>query len=306
MLDHLRTWYLGCEGNQPVDPKRSEIIRLCSMDCDAYAPLVAHIGNVYAKAQLYHQERILNGPYRLSVLIPRHTDRKYKPQDPETMLDRIIWFIENLRVPDCGLIVSVYIAHHMMADFQGPFGWDTLWQTKQTWDGSSSKYITLQHHSEIDHNVGKSAHRKNISQSVEVVRRIARIAKYDIVEVDYTTPIDELYKLLLNSKCHFSYVGSTGYIAAITKTPTVYFGKDEQIVKGFKTRYYDPSRHGMPVDQGSYDFPVLIWNRDGSNMGLTMQYDSTYNKMYLRNPDYYNVSSDPQVIVERVKQALLS
>lgn len=307
-LIHIKTWHLECSDTLPHSvPEQSEVIRLSALDCDAYAPWVAHIGNCYAKAQLYYIEEIISSPYRLSIIVPASINTKHKPQDPETKLERLEWFIENLLVPDCGLVISLYIDPFMMSDFQGPFGWDTLWQTKRLWKDSGSNYITLQYHTEMDHNSGNSTHRINADASIATIIEVAESCKYDIVKVDYTTPIDKLYNLLLESHYHFSYVGSSGYIAALARTPTLFFGAAEKIVKGHKTRYYDPhpDLYSKPNQEGSYTYPLSVWNHHGSNGGLTMQYDKKYKNMYLQNPDFYSISSDVDTIYQRTIRALL-
>jgi hypothetical protein len=303
-MKHIQTIYKGIANcTTRAQPHSSELVRFSYLECHPYAPMISLLGSPLAKAQLYWQENILNKPYRVAVVVPSTADCKFKPSDPETMLDRILWLIDNMADPSCGAIVSVYTTDTIDNVFDATYSFNTLWHTKKLWTaGSDSRFITLQAHSEINHNSPNTGHRCFIEDYVSIVRYYAELLDYDVVEVDYSTPINELYNLMLNTKSHFSYVGSTGYFSGLTKTPTVWFGNMPNGLNTVQVHRHKTASLDAPLEEM---IPFSVWNHNGTPGGHTLMYNCKHDKMYLDEPRYYTQAGNFDDFIQKVQKTLI-
>ena len=301
-MKHHKTITKGCSGSR-VGPHNSEIVRYSDNELYAYATLITLIGSAFAKAQLYYQENIIDKPYNISVIVSPDAFTKYKASDPDTKMERLEWLIENMATPGCGAIISIYVCDKIQRHMDSSYCFNTLWHTEQLWNGSESDYVTVQTHSEIDHNNGKSTHRVNVKESIATIRDVADFAGYKIIEVDYTTPIDELHKLLIGAKAHFGYIGSTGYMSALTRTPTIYIGRK------YGTRTVLLSEYAAPWESKTNDkyktIPSIIWNNIGTPAGRTLMYNREHEMMYHNEPEYYDIAFGEEEIKSKTLKALL-
>jgi len=297
-IKHIKTFYKGCNPCGIVDPNNSEIIRISKDDASAYAPIIALLSHTFSKAQMYNEEKITDRPYKISVVVSESAYLKVKDEDPETMLDRILWIVENFRDPDGGVVVSVYESLKMRSRMDSPYGFYSLWNTKKINNGTDSDYITLQSHGEIQHSP-KDGHRINLPSSVSLIKFKATELGYDIKEIDYTTPISEVYELMINAKAHFGYLGSTYYLAAITNTPTVQFGKKVH------HEYVDRNPIASIDAPATETIKSSIWNKVGTPVGKTLMYNYKHKRMYLDEPRFHYPVFTNDEIIERTKEILL-
>ncbi len=284
-----------------VRPEFGELVRYSDNDLYSYATLIQLLSSPLAKAQLYYQEGITSKPFKLTIVADEKGLNKYKSADYNTPIDRLKWLMANMAVPSGGIHMSLYSAP-ITSQLDSPYCFNTLWHTKTKWAGCDSNYITLQAHSERDHNEGKSPHRVNIQESVQAIRTTAQELGYQVVEVDYTTDIDELSKVMLGAKAHFSYIGSTGYVAALLRVPTVHFGrkvhKHTVAVPHNIHPWYKPGIGSMSINRN-------VWNSVGTPEGRTLMYNDVHSSMYHNEPEYYTMACDLSDVVLETKRILL-
>ncbi len=303
-MQHYKTLYKNCKSDIICDPSKSEIVRYSDIDLHSYATLITLIGSAFMKAELYSFEKALSEPYHISVIVSPRAFEKYKAADADTSLERLEWLIRNMASPSCGAIVSIFINDNLLKHLDSPYCFNTLWHLETPWQGENSNYVTLQPHSEIDHNNGMSPHRIKIKESVEQIREILSKTDLDIIEMDYTTPIESVASLLLGSKAHFSYVGSTGYMSALIRTPTLYFGKNYSTQTIKPPRFKEP--WNLPFDikkdwfkSREYDpvtIPRIIWNSVGTPEGRTLMFNRDNGWVYHNEPEYYDIAFESNEI----------
>lgn len=286
---HLYTFYK----NTPSDGSRAEIgkshlVRFSTHDQYPYCNLVGILSEFFAKAQLYHEHGLIDQPAHLSVIVNQQVFRRYKPEDEDTQIHRLMWLVDNFADPDCGAIVSLYVTdtdyEYEMMDTQWQL--NSLWHTKETYDGPSSDYITLATHSEDQphHDQVKGKMRNDISKWAGIVESYAERYGLKVVEVDYTTSINKLHDLLINARAHYTYMGATAYVAGITRTPTYIFGYDtkEEFV-GKRYPHITPNYTETSV-------MITPWGTWGSKSGHVLQKDVNLNKMVLDDQPYMTIT----------------
>ena len=229
---YIKTIYKGIkDSNEIVEIGAGQICRFSRQDVGPYANIIFLLSYYFCMAQVMHEDGFYKGPLRLSVILPVKAYGKFKEGDSEEIYHRIIWFLENFADPPNGAIISVYISSSYWNDgcFDTPWIANTLWHTKKQWDpevGKKSNYITLQPHSERwQYNDRESPHRIKIQEQVEIVKEWASDNNIEIINVDYTSPINEVYNFMLGAKAHIGYLGATSYIPAICGTKTIYIGR---------------------------------------------------------------------------------
>lgn len=309
-IEYITTIYDGeVRDDLRFDVSSSEIVRFSIHDIAAYAPIVAHISHVFCRAELLAEELFLNEPLKVTFVLEGAAESKYKTEDSETKLQRILWFLMNAAQPKNGIIIQVFINHKMKYFLDSPFSFTSLWHSKSVHQKKDSNYITLHPHVEIDWNAGKSSHRREgTKEQIQLTRDICSSLGFDVVEIDYTTPLEKAHKLLLGAKCHIGYIGSVHYLAAFNRTPCVTLGKWVPGVKEnplglTRTRHYD---HLAPEYELDFN-RMRVWNQLGAPPGRTLIYNFDSQHMYQDEPRYYTMADPSDMIQseEVIKRALL-
>jgi hypothetical protein len=279
--------------NVPQDGQRAEIgkshlLRFSTHDQYPYCNLVGILSEFFTKAQLYHEHGLIDQPAHLSIIVNQQVFRRYKSEDGDTQIHRLMWLVDNFADPDCGAIISLYVTdtdyEYEMMDTQWHL--NSLWHTKETHTGTSSGYVTLATHSEDQphHKQVKGKMRNDISKWSKIVKEYAAMYELKVVEVDYTTPINDLYTLLLNARAHYTYMGATAYVAGITRTPTYIIGYDTDDVDiGVRYPHITPN-------YATTSLAVTPWGTWGSKPGHILQKDANLNKMVLDDQPHMTIA----------------
>lgn len=300
-FEHFTTIINGVDSDVKRFPiEESEIVRFSIHEVSAYATIVALVSHVHTKAQLLYEEQGISNPFRVSVIVEGSSFHKYKPTDADSKIERIAWFFRNAAAPGCGIITQIYINHKMKSYLDTPFAFNSLWHSKETNRGKISDYITLHPHSEIDWNSGASSHRREgLLKQIELCRELCEKHDIEIKEVDYTTSINEAYKLLLSARCHVGYIGSTHYLSAFTRTPCVTLGKHvpgiHPYTKPFGLTRTNTLRSLAP--EYELDFGRMrVWNELGTPPGRTLLYNFEAGHMYQDEPRYYTMAEPSNLL----------
>lgn len=286
---HLYTFYKNTkEDGTRAEIGKSHLIRLSTHDQYPYCNLIGILSQFFAKAQMYYEHGLIDQPAHLSIIANQQIFRRYKPEDEDTQLHRLLWLIEHFADPDCGAVVSLYVTdkdyQYEMMDEQ--WALSSLWHVKETYVGFGSDYITLAAHSENQphHSSWKGNCRHDIEKWVDIVRMYADRYNCKVVEVDYTTNINDLHKLLINARAHYTYMGATAYFAGITRTPTYVFGYDTH--EAFIGKRYP---HITPNYQTEKTY-ITPFGTAGGKPGHVLQKDFDRNKMVLDDATYLNIA----------------
>lgn len=221
----IKTFYIGCpDDGIPTDPVRSNVIRYCQHTLAALAPFITKMSHPFLQAELLNEEGI-SGPFELTILVPISAEYKFKEEDPETILERVLWLIGKMRAPKGGIKISVYVNEYLRGKMDS--GWDThkLWEAKDIWQKDKTEnYITVHRPETL---AETTWNKRNADECFNMLFSCCRSANFRVVELTYSTPYEEMYQALLKTKMHFSYVGASYFMAALTKTPTLGIGLPE-------------------------------------------------------------------------------
>lgn len=220
-LELIKTYRFDTDSNETAMSSKSQIVRFCVHTIATFAPIVDKLSEAYLKAQLSYQDGVRNkDPAHVSVIIPKILiDRKYKEGDQENFLERILFFIENFKVPSGGIIVSVY-SSDMDHNLDSHWSLSNVWETKSLWKGDGS-YVTV---NLPESGSPTSWNKKDFYPIWNHVKDYLKSQNIEIKYISYDMRTEDIYKLLIHSQLHISYVGASYIFSTLTKTPTLGLG----------------------------------------------------------------------------------
>lgn len=210
----LNTHFVGCDVDDNYVPsiEGSHILRLDFKSCYAYANILNELASACHLAHSIRNET--DKPFEVSILIPQV--RKKKPENYETNLDTINFFITKLKPPGKGIIFTVFEVK--MDNIITPFHLANIWPFVDKW--SPKDYISVQRPEPRLH-VEKLI---PVEQEYKKLVDILKMSKYNVKYVDYTMPTSHVYDVVLGSRLHISYTGASYWIAGAAKVPMIAFG----------------------------------------------------------------------------------
>lgn len=169
-------------------------------------------------------------PFKIDVFVPAAALFKFKSSDPETPFDRIEKWIMAMEPTRCPLLIRMYV---YAADSYPSLGYsdsfNCVWPLKKP-DVTRGYYITYQPY-ELYGSLGKFGSTPNYSTRNELGYRLqervldeANRLGIEVIKTDYTMSFDEAVAEISGSLGHFSYFGSTYYIAAALGVQSYIFG----------------------------------------------------------------------------------
>ncbi len=280
LMKYLGTSYLGVDDDgSRAEHGLSRPIRLCWATMYSWGTLVNTVSAAFCEIQLLQQESAYtNGPARVCVYYTKE-DHKKKPADSETIHERVKWFIEALKVPDGGMIVSYYELPDGKEHIVIPFLIANYWPTKLQWTPKGD-YISLQYLQEGIGGYKKDRVYREIPGFYDKVRDLAKQYGWEIKEVDYSMPYQETLEILAGSNMHFSYLGSSFYLAACVGVPTVgwpYFDKAHRL--GTYYDYDSKERIDVMAETGQ-------WGKITSNTVRVLRWDDERQVVTNKPEDY--------------------
>lgn len=295
-MELLKTFYKGCDSVITVDPNNSFTIRMSEAETYCYQGIMSILNEVFMIATLNHYEKVTNEPYKVSLILPDkiYLD-KFKPKDADTILERIYWIIDNYEDPPGGIIISVYSNKNMLRLFESQWAVNSVWNFKKKWDGSESDYVTIQSTHEKLH--GKEENNKFYIMC-NLARRTAKELGYEVIDMDYTTPIQKVYELLLSSKLHLGAYTATSFLTSSIGAPFLHFGWKlipEKNIEIYKSVYDKPWEYTHNIfENTSTDLLKKIEKSSitknifndgtGAPLGKTFLFHSDSKLPYLDNP----------------------
>ena len=289
-MKHIKTIALGCKSNERATPE-NHIVKLDDGNCRAYAALTSQFAPLLYRIQVMNDSGIVKEPYKVCIVIDTEwcNGMKVKDSNSWTVMETIIWLLENYHPPTNGVIFSIYEYEDVYANtIQERWASSSIWPLNESWQAKrDGDYITL--HDFQDDLKGSAKYEiARHSGQLDVIDDIDNICKLPVKRVDYTMGEDQIFTLLKHSKMHFTLHGGTYYGAAIINLPTVCFGS---FISG--DHYHDGFYFKHQKDKGS-EIPVSVqhtsWNTGNGNTPTKVsQFDFKTNSVtehpqrYLRN-----------------------
>ena len=285
-MKYLETLRFGCddENDDIAEVGAAEVARMDLSRMYSHATIIASLAPIFNRAQLLWQEGAVVMPYHLAIIFTDELDHKRKEEDTETVYERIKWFIKTFKVPDCGMVISFYQNLEGKNYIMDPWHVHHVWPFREQCS-PHGRYITVQ---KVGiKGVGGVKKEKVMTEAPIYISHVEKLAArygYDIKYVDYSMPWEEIYQLMLHADHHFTYIGSTYYLAACIGTPTTAFSYSvsENKNKLIHGSYYD-------YDTGeriSVTMPETRWGIVGLNRTRTIQFDFEKNAVINKPVNY--------------------
>lgn len=238
-ITHLRTIYKGCPAadNGIARPHASHIVRLCRHTIYSHATLMSQLGRAFLHAQQNYDDKISWEPQRICVLIAVWPDEKRKEENAESVFDTLVYFIENMKNPTNGAIVSIYYCDNMFGDISEEWVHGNFWPFQKQWD-PQNQYITIH---KCEPFMSKRRKDKTLTHEETVLPIIENLAHdygLSIKPIDYTMTAKEIVETMTYSNYHFSYQGGTWFMASMIGIPSLAW-HDQDIVYEAEVNWHD-------------------------------------------------------------------
>ena len=218
---HLQTIYKGCAATGiKTNPSQSDIVRFCTHTSNSHATIMSLLSQAFLNAQQVADEGVSDQPYHITVLwtISRHFKRK--PENAETAYEALLYFINNLKAPKNGVIVSIYKVPNAYSTQSTQWRHSQIWPFEKQWDPQGN-YITV-HKAE---RLMSTSRRDKVIEAEErilpIVEKCADKYGFEIKYIDYTLTTQEIVDTMRLSNYHFCYSGATYYTAAMIGIPAL-------------------------------------------------------------------------------------
>lgn len=266
-ITHLKTIYKGCEPNGvKAIPSRSHVVRFCSHTMHSHATIMSLLSPAFLDAQQQYDEKFSDEPFHISILWPKHLDKKRKEENADTAYETVLYFVENMMAPRNGAIISIYHAHELKPWNTTQWRHSQIWPFEKQWD-PQNEYITIH---KVEPLMSPSRIKKVTRHEKRILPRIESEAEkygFDIKYIDYTMPTKEIVETMTKSNYHFCYSGATMYTAAMIGIPSLSWHNYPQItneVQEIRNLNNEIERHLVQVG---------TWGVMSNHNGKIRQYD---------------------------------
>jgi len=220
-MEYISSLSLGCKSKRSVKPNSSHTIVLNPYHMHSYGYLMMSFSEVFFRAQYIQENNYSNEPYRLAVLVP--SIEKCKEEDAEDNLTRYKFILNNYQPPKNGIQITFWKIDYKEKKRKiiEPILISYIWSWKDKWDKNNCKdYVVV---NDL-HDVKNHSKHKGTVQVYERLIESLDMMNVDYRTVNYTTPIEQMYNLLLNSKLCISMPGTSHYISGPMGLPTLCYG----------------------------------------------------------------------------------
>lgn len=290
-MQYLETIYLDCNSTDIAKPETSDCVRFCSSTIYSHATMISQLAGVFNKAQLLWQEGSITGPYYVSIVFPVDLDHRRKPEDPESSYERIKWYINNMRVPNCGMVISFYQNLNSKTWITTPWHLNEFWPMKRQWSPQNT-HITIQTTEKLLGTTAKDLIYAVSPAHIERVEKLADDYGYEVRHINYTVPFDKMYDDIVTSNHHFSFCGATYFFAATVGIPTTGWGYyvSAKIKTGGSYYTYNTAERIYTEMQSTQ------WANLSTNKARIMQFDHELGVVMNKPISYCNNIDDPDEI----------
>lgn len=304
-MHYIETLYLNCNSDTIAKPETSHCIRFCSSTMYSHATIISQLANAFNKAQLLWQEGSISTPYHISIVFPVELDHRRKPDDSESVYERLKWYINNMREPSCGAIVSFYQNKQSKPWITSPWHLNEFWPMKRQWDPQNT-HVTIQVAEKMIGSTSKDFIHSVTPNFIDKVCDLATDYGFDVKFIDYTMPFEQMYNDIVTSNHHFSYCGATYFFAATVGVPTTGWGYFISPNTRQTDSYYeyDLGPDGTP-QRVFVNAQLTQWGNLSTNKARIMQFDSKLGVVMNKPISYCTNIDDPDKLEETFAKMIL-
>lgn len=219
-LQYFKTLYIGCKDNREVaTPGVNNTSYLTIENCAGHLDVTNVLSAPFIHSQFLYENNILRKPLKHCFLIDKTTETyKFRPENVYTLLESILYFLNNYQPPTNGIIISLYFSDNLKLSQLSPA--TSLWPLKQDmqWKGDGD-YITF-------HDYEKNCNHLDMldylnSPVGQIAQEIDKHSIHPVKRITYSMGEEEIFKTLKHTKFHISYAGATYHSAGIIGCPTI-------------------------------------------------------------------------------------
>jgi hypothetical protein len=280
-MKYYKTLYLGTQDTREI-VDTNDIILFDDKNVWSHAEVTSILSVEFLKASIQFLQKVRFGPRKVKLLITNLQAQglKCNPDNKNTSLETIEWFLNNMVPPLGGIILSIYFYENKFPGLAGPWSTQTIWPLKRQWIGDGD-YITVEY-------IGKTSSKGNHIRSREsghqkLIDNIEKYCPYPVKYVSYKDGEEDTLEKLIHSKRHFTYIGGSYHFASMVNTPTVCYG-------------YVLGRFIEPI----YDIKTINWPDKNNRKRIEIE-NSTWGGGVngLTNSQIYHFDIDRQICIQR-------
>lgn len=179
--------------------------------------MVSSISNRLAHQYKLVMMGILEPPIKITILVEERFIGKFKPEDKETNLDRIIFLCNEFEEP-IDIQYSVYSVDRFKVKdeiFRSHDCHNSLWSFKRKHIGDHNTIMIKTPSNDGYQPYGYRTRNINMSQA----ELYAKSFGYDVVEYDYTQPFDDVLNNMIHTQRVYSERTGISLLAVFSHTP---------------------------------------------------------------------------------------
>lgn len=290
-ITHLETIYKGCDpSGVKADPSKSHVIRFCRHTSHSHATIMSLLSPAFLNAQQLADEKVSNKPYHITILWTIKISQKRKPENSETAMEALRYFLLNLKTPANGVIISIYYLPDAYSAQATQWKHSQFWPFEKRWN-PQGEYVTV-HKAEPLMSRTRVHKTKNSEKNIlPLVEKYASQYGYDIKYVDYKMKAQEIYETMRCSDYHFCYAGATYYTAAMVGIPALAWHNMDSIeYKELLVENLKGERSAHRVQENGWGMTL--------NIGKIRQYDWD-NDIVISQPNQNQMFLDKQNEIEK-------
>ena len=285
-LKHYKDIHLGYSKRATLD---DTLIIYDTHTMKSHLPIVDRVSYHLWETQFMCDIGLQNQPKKFCVLIPEIcVTRKVSVVNTYTQLDSVIWFLENIHPPSCGIIFSVYLYKEDVWEINLRYSAGCIWPLNKDrqWIGDGD-YISV--HSAEKTIIDNKSRCDPIQQ--RVIDNIEQITDYKVKRIKYADGEEKMFSVLKHAKYHVTYWGGMYYSAGMINCPTICYGKKMGESNGYiKLPGYQMKRIFIPAT--SYNTGM------GNRPTMLHQYDWQEQKVKQGPQTFLTHANSPSELIE--------
>jgi len=228
-LKHYKDIHLGCNERATLD---DTLIVYDLHTSKSHLPISDRVSYHLWETQFLHEIGLQNKPKKFCVLIPEECKtRKVNKINAYTQLDSVMWFLENIHPPSCGISFSVYLYEKDVWELNLRYSAGCIWPLNKDrqWIGDGD-YISV--HSMEKSGIGNKWRGGWDPRQQRIIDNIEQYTDYEIKRLKYSDGEEKMFSLIKHAKLHVTYWGGMYYTAGMINCPTICYGRPKGKTSG--------------------------------------------------------------------------
>jgi hypothetical protein len=228
-LKHYKDIHLGYSETATLD---DTLIIYDLHTSKSHLPISDRVSYPLWETQFMCEIGLQNKPKKFCVLIPEQCKtEKVNEQNTNTQLDSVIWFLENIHPPSCGISFSVYLYEKNIWHLNLRYSAGCIWPLNKDrqWIGDGD-YITV--HSMEKTVIGNKWRGGEDPSHQRIIDNIEQYTDYNVKKINYADGEEKMFSLIKHAKFHVTYWGGMYYTAGMINCPTICYGMPQGTTNG--------------------------------------------------------------------------